>query len=45
MKLTEIAENLKILRKLVGYIVPEYLDIRKLYAKRMLRVLTFDQKP
>ena len=44
VKLIEIAESLKISKERVGHIVHEYLDIRKLCAKWMPRVLTIDQK-
>lgn len=44
MKLIEIAETLKISKERVGHIVQEYLDMRKLCAKWVPRVLTIDQK-
>jgi hypothetical protein len=44
VKLIEIAETLKILKQRVGHIVHEYLDMRKLCAKWVPRVLTIDQK-
>jgi hypothetical protein len=43
VKLIEIAETLKISKKRVELIVHEYLDIRKLCAKWVPRVLTIDQ--
>jgi hypothetical protein len=39
----EIAETLKISKERVGYIVHEYLDMQKLCAKWLPRVLTIDQ--
>jgi hypothetical protein len=44
VKLIEIAETLKTSKKRVGLIVHEYLDMRKLCAKWVPRVLTIDQK-
>jgi hypothetical protein len=43
VKLIEIVETLKISKERVGHIVHEYLDVRKLCAKLMPRVLTIDQ--
>jgi hypothetical protein len=43
MKLIEIAETLKISKKRVDHIVHEYLDMQKLCAKWLPRVLTIDQ--
>lgn len=44
VKLFEIAEYLKISKERVGYIVNEYLGMRKLCAKWVPRELTIDQK-
>jgi hypothetical protein len=44
VKLIMIAETLKISKECVGHIVHEYLDIRKLCAKWVPRLLTIDQK-
>jgi hypothetical protein len=44
VKLIEISETLKISKERVGHIVHEYLDMRKLCAKWVPRVLTIDQK-
>jgi hypothetical protein len=44
VKLIEIAETLKISKERVGHIVHEYLDILKLCAKWVQRVLTINQK-
>jgi hypothetical protein len=44
VKFIEIAETLKISKERVGNIVFEYLDMRKLWAKWVPRVLTIDQK-
>lgn len=44
VKLMEIAETLKISKERVGHIVHQYLDMRKLCAKWVPRVLTIDQK-
>jgi hypothetical protein len=43
VKLTAIAETLKISKKRVEHIVHEYLDMQKLCAKWLPRVLTIDQ--
>jgi hypothetical protein len=43
VKLIEIAETLMISKERVGHIVHEYLDMRKLCAKWVPRVLTIDQ--
>jgi hypothetical protein len=39
----EIAETLKISKKCVGHIVHEYLEMLKLFAKWLPRLLTIDQ--
>jgi hypothetical protein len=44
VKLIEIAETLLISKKRVEHIVHEYLDMQKLCAKWLPRVLTIDQK-
>jgi len=44
MKVREIAENTGISKKRVGYILHEELDMKKLCARWMLRLLTADQK-
>jgi len=44
VKLIEVAETLKISKERVGHIIHEYLDMRKLCAKWVPRVLTIDQK-
>ncbi|XP_025160565.1 histone-lysine N-methyltransferase SETMAR-like [Harpegnathos saltator] len=44
VKLIDIAETLKISKERVGHIVHEYLNMRKLCAKWVPRVLTIDQK-
>jgi [histone H3]-lysine36 N-dimethyltransferase SETMAR len=44
VKLIEIAETLKISKERVGHILLVYLDIRKLCAKWVPRVLTIDQQ-
>jgi hypothetical protein len=44
MKLIEKAETLNISKERVGHIVHEYLDMQKLCAKWVPRVLTIDQK-
>jgi histone-lysine N-methyltransferase SETMAR len=44
VKLSEIAETLKISKERVGHIVHEYLGMRKLCAKWVPRELTVDQK-
>lgn len=44
VKLIELAETLKISKERVGHIIHEYLDMRKLCAKWVPRVLTIDQK-
>jgi hypothetical protein len=41
----ENAGTLKISKKRVGHIVHEYLDMLKLFAKWLLRLLTIDQNP
>jgi hypothetical protein len=43
VKLIEIAETLKISKKRVEHILHEYLDMQKLCAKWLPRVLTIDQ--
>jgi hypothetical protein len=43
VKLIETAETLKISKKRVEHIVHEYLDMQKLCAKWVPRVLTIDQ--
>jgi hypothetical protein len=43
MKLIEKAETLKMSKKHVEHIVHEYLDMQKLCAKWLPRVLTIDQ--
>jgi hypothetical protein len=43
VNLIEIAETLKISKKRVGHIVHEYLDMLKLFAKWLPRLLTIDQ--
>jgi hypothetical protein len=43
VKLIESAETLKISKKCVGHIVHEYLDMLKLFAKWLPRLLTIDQ--
>jgi hypothetical protein len=43
VKLIEIAETLKIAKKRVEHIVHEYLDMRKVCAKWLPRMLTIDQ--
>jgi hypothetical protein len=43
VKLNEIAETIMKSKKRVGQIVHEYLDIQKLCAKGLPRVLTIDQ--
>jgi hypothetical protein len=45
VNLIEIAETLKISKKRVRHIVHEYLDMLKLFAKWLLRLLTIDQNP
>jgi transposase len=42
VKLIEIAETLKISKKRVEHIVHEYLDMLKLFAKWLPRLLTID---
>ena len=44
VSLEQIVETLKISKERVGYIVHEYLDMRKLCAKWLPRELTIDQK-
>jgi hypothetical protein len=44
VKLIEIDETLKISKEYVGHIMHQYLDMQKLYAKWVPRVLTIDQK-
>lgn len=44
LKLHEIAEALKISKERVGHIIHEYLDMQKLCAKWVPRVLTINQK-
>ncbi|XP_025162257.1 histone-lysine N-methyltransferase SETMAR-like [Harpegnathos saltator] len=44
VKLIDIAETLKISKERVGHIVHEYLNMRKLCAKWVPRVLTIDPK-
>ncbi|KAF7272963.1 hypothetical protein GWI33_014291 [Rhynchophorus ferrugineus] len=44
LKLSEIADTLKISIERVHHIIQEYLGMRKLCAKWVLRELTFDQK-
>jgi predicted XRE-type DNA-binding protein len=44
VKLMEIAETLKISKKRIGHIVHKYLNMRKLCAKWVPRVLAIDQK-
>ncbi|KAF7280068.1 hypothetical protein GWI33_006450 [Rhynchophorus ferrugineus] len=44
LKLNEIADALKISTERVHHIIQEYLGMRKLCAKWVLRELTFDQK-
>ncbi|XP_031639731.1 protein GVQW3-like, partial [Contarinia nasturtii] len=44
VKLSEIAETLKISKERVHHIIHEYLDMRKLCAKWVPRELTIDQK-
>jgi hypothetical protein len=43
VKLIELAETLKISKKCVGHIVHEYLNMLKLFAKWLPRLLTIDQ--
>jgi hypothetical protein len=43
VKLIELAETVKISKKCVGHIVHEYLDMLKLFAKWLPRLLTIDQ--
>jgi hypothetical protein len=43
VKLIEIAETLKISKESAGHILHEHLDMRKLCAKWLPRVLTIDQ--
>jgi hypothetical protein len=43
VKLIELAETLKISKKCVGHIVHAYLDMLKLFAKWLPRLLTVDQ--
>ena len=44
MKVREIAETIGISKERVGYILHEELDMKKLCAKWVLRLLTADQK-
>nr|XP_012563462.1 unnamed protein product [Hydra vulgaris] len=44
VKFLETADTLKISKEYVGHIIHEYLDMRKLCAKWVLRELTIDQK-
>ena len=43
MKLIEIAEALKISKERVGYVIHQYLDMRKLCVKWVQRELSLDQ--
>jgi predicted DNA-binding protein YlxM (UPF0122 family) len=43
MKLIEIAETLNISKKCIEHIVHKYLDMQKLFAKWLPRLLTIDQ--
>jgi hypothetical protein len=43
VNLLEIAETLKISKKRIEHIVHEYLDMLKLFAKWLSRLLTIDQ--
>jgi hypothetical protein len=43
VNLNEIAETLKISKKCIEHIMHEYLDIQKLFAKWLPRLLTLDQ--
>jgi len=45
MKVREIAETIGISKECVGYILHEELDMKKLCARWVPRVLTADQKP
>jgi plasmid maintenance system antidote protein VapI len=44
MKVREMAETIGISKERVGYILHEELDIKKLCASWVLRLLTADQK-
>jgi len=44
MKVREIAETIGISKERVGYILREELDMKKLCARRLSRLLTADQK-
>jgi hypothetical protein len=44
MKVREIAETIGISKEWVGYILHEELDMKKLCARWVLRLLTEDQK-
>jgi histone-lysine N-methyltransferase SETMAR len=44
MKVREIAETIRILKERVGYILHEELDMKKLCARWVSRLLTADQK-
>jgi len=44
MKVREIAETIGISKERVGYILHEELDMKKLCARRVPRLLTTDQK-
>jgi len=44
MKVREIAETIGISKERVGYILHEELDMKKLYARWVPRLLTADQK-
>jgi hypothetical protein len=43
VNLIEIAETLKISKKYIEHIVHEYLDMQKMFAKWLPRLLTIDQ--
>ena len=44
MKVCEIAETIGISKQRVGYILHEELDMKKLFIRWVLRLLTADQK-
>jgi len=44
MKVREIAQTIGISKERVGYILPEELDMKKLCARSVPRLLTADQK-
>jgi hypothetical protein len=44
VNLIEIAGTLKVSKKCIEHIVHEYLDMQKLFAKWLPRLLTIDQK-